>query len=285
MARHLGGRENSATAEGFNQPAANPTQFLADIRGRHVLIGTHGFNVDFVGGVSSLSYWSSLLHLAGPTIYLGLLWPGDSIWAHGLDYPLEPRVADAAGQKLAAFIDKAMTDVASLSFVSHSLGARVLLQTVNSLTRRIRCTILMAGAIDDDCLATEFQTAEQRINAVSVLASKSDDVLAWLFPLGNLVGGIIDQGHPWWRGALGRYGPSKPQPVNFRAPFEIPGNWNYGHGNYLQDQPQYGGAPVGDRDVPSEGSAYPLLDANNNPAAGWQEAWSAAFVSTRFNNG
>src|SRR3984885_8880822 len=206
-----------ATPAGFNQPAVEQAKFVADIRGQHVLIITHGFNVDFVDGVTALSYWRSLLHLAGPTMYVGVLWPGDSVWAHGLDYPLEPRVADEAGEKLAAFIETAMTDVASLSFVSHSLGARVVLQAINRMNRRIRCAILMAGAIDDNCLSTEFQSAEQRIDGISVLASKRDEVLALAFPLGNLVGGIIDQGHPWWHSALGRDGPAKPQPVNFEA--------------------------------------------------------------------
>ena len=271
-----------ATGAGFNQPAVDQARFLADIRGRHVLIGTHGFNVDFVGGVSALSYWGGLLQLSGPAIYVGLLWPGDSVWAHGLDYPVEPRVADEAGEKLAAFLQKATTDVASLSFVSHSLGARVILQTINRMSRPIRCAILMAGAIDDDCLTVEFQAAEQQVAGISILASRRDEVLAWLFPLGNLAGGIIDQGHPWWRGALGRYGP-KVRPANFEAPFQVPENWAYGHHHYLQYNPPYGGTAVGQQEVPADGSPVPLMDSQGNPWNGWQEAFSAAFVSTRFN--
>lgn len=273
-----------ATAAGFNQPAVGQAKLVADIRGQHVLIGTHGFNVDFVSGVSAISYWDSLLHLAGPSMFVGLLWPGDSVWAHGLDYPVETRVADETGEKLASFIQKAMPDVASLSFVSHSLGARVILQAINRLTRPIRCAILMAGAIDDTCLSAEFQNAERRINEVSVLASKRDEVLALLFPLGNLAGGIIDQGHPWWRGALGRDGPAQVRPGNFRAPFQIPDEWAYGHHDYLQYDPAYAGTPVVQQDVAAEGSPHPILDTSGNPASGWQEAFSAAFVSTRFND-
>jgi len=275
-----------ATPDGFNQPPVDRSQFLGDIRGRHVLIGTHGFNVDFIAGVTALSYWSSLLALSGPTIFVGLLWPGDSIWAHGLDYPLETSVADEAGEKLAAFIGQSMTDAASLSFVSHSLGARVILQTISRMAGPIRCAVLMAGAIDDDCLSTEFQNAVQSVGATSVLASKHDEVLAWAFPLGNLLGGIIDRGHPWWHGALGRYGPAKPFPGNFAAPFQIPDDWKYGHHHYLQDDPAYAGPPVGQQDVPPQGSAYPapMVDpATGQPLEGWQEAFSAAFVSTRFN--
>jgi hypothetical protein len=106
----------------------------------------------------------------------------------------------------------------------------------------------MAGAIDDNCLNTEFSEAATKIGAISVLASKKDTVLADLFPLGNLIGGIIAEGHPWWRGALGRYGPSPPPPPSIAIPTYVPEN----------------------------GSPRP---ANG---AGWQEAWSAAFVSTQF---
>jgi hypothetical protein len=269
-------------ASGFNQPSVNQAEFFAYLQGQHVLIGTHGFNVNFADGVAALSYWSTLLHLPDPAVFVGLLWPGDSVWARGLDYPEEPRVADDAGQKLASFLDAALADAASVSFVSHSLGARVVLQTVNHMNRRSRYMILMAGAIDDDCLTTEFRNAAEKVDAISVLASKRDEVLAWAFPLGNLVGGIIDKGHPWWHAALGRCGPSSSQIANFTPPFQIPDNWGYGHHHYLQDNPQYNGPlTIGNINVPRNGSGLPLVDGSGNPWKGWQEAWSSAFVSTR----
>jgi hypothetical protein len=252
------------------------------VRGQHVLVATHGFNVNFVSGVTALSYWGSLLNLPAPSIYIGVLWPGDSIWAHGLDYPEEPKVADEAGEKLAPFLDTVLADAASVSFASHSLGARVVLQTVNRMSRPPRRVILMAGAIDDNCLNTEFQVATSNVGQISALTSKKDRVLELAFPLGNLPAGIIDQGHPWWRGALGRYGPTKPWPANFQPPFEIGSNWDYGHHHYLQDNPAYAGSSVGNINLAVNNSPEPILDAAGNPVAGWQEAWSAGFVSTRF---
>lgn len=271
-----------ATNQGFSQPAIAQAKFMSDIRGRPVLIGTHGFNVNFVDAVAKLSYWSGLLHLPDSAVFVGVLWPGDSVWAHGLDYPDEPRVADEAGQSLAAFIDAAMAEASDISFASHSLGARLVLQAVSRMSRRVRRVILMAGAIDDNCLMTEFQSAAARIDKISVLASRHDEVLALAFPLGNLLGGILDKGHPWWHTALGRDGPQNPWPVNFHAPFEIPRNWDYGHHHYLQDSPPYPGPDVGDVDVPPDNSPEPLRDGAGNPICGWQEAWSAAFVSARF---
>jgi len=257
-----------------NYRSLNQAQLLSDIRGRHVLIATHGFNVDRAAGVACLSNWERLLQLAAPSVFLGLLWPGDSIWLHGLDYPNEPRVADDAGRLVGPFLDAHFGGAASVSFASHSLGARVLLATVSNMSRPVRRAVIMAGAIDDDCLNAEFQTAAARIGKISVLASRADEVLAAEFPLGNFFGGILDAGHPWWRAALGHGGPASPAPGNFQAPFEIPDNWDFGHGDYLQLDPPSPSiaAPI---DVPPDGSSKP--GANY-----WQAAWTAAFVSTRF---
>src|SRR5271169_2411667 len=180
---------NQGTEIGSYQ-SLDRAQLLSDIRGRHVLIGTHGFNVNRANGIGCLSNWEGLLQLPVPSVFVGLLWPGDSIWAHGLDYPEEPRIANESGQLIAPFLDANFGAAASISFASHSLGARVVLETISQMALPVRRAILMAGAIDDDCLNTEFQAAAARIGEISVLASKKDEVLSTLFPLGNLVAGI-----------------------------------------------------------------------------------------------
>jgi hypothetical protein len=257
-----------------NYRSLNQSQLPDAVRGRDVLIATHGFRVNRAEGIACLSNWERLLQLDPQALFVGLLWPGDSIWLHGLDYPDEPRIADQAGEMVARFLDANFAAAASLSFASHSLGARVLLATVSQMSRPVRRAIIMAGAIDDNCLNTEFQTAATRIEKISILASSQDEVLAAAFPLGNFFGGIIAAGHPWWRAALGRAGPSQPWPGNFQAPFEIPNNWDFGHGDYLQLDP------------PSPGIAVPTqIPANGSPEPGtnyWQAAWTAAFTSTRF---
>jgi hypothetical protein len=257
-----------------NYQSLNQAEFLGDIAGRHVLIATHGFNVDRPAGIACLSNWERLLQLAAPSAFLGLLWPGDSIWLHGLDYPEEPRVADEAGRLVAAFLDTNFGAAASISFASHSLGARVLLATVSNMSRPVRRATIMAGAIDDDCLNAEFQSAAAKIGKISVLASNEDRVLAAAFPLGNFFGGILDAGHPWWRAALGRGGPCLPWPSNFQAPFEIPANWEFEHDDYLQLDPPSASIIV-PTDIPPDGSSKPGVDY-------WQAAWTAAFESTRF---
>jgi hypothetical protein len=252
-------------------------QLLSDVRGVHVLIGTHGFNVNRADGIASLSKWERLLQFAQPSAFVGVLWPGDSIWLHGLDYPEEPRVAKETGLLLAPFLDATLARAASVSFVSHSLGARVVLETTAKMALPVRRLMLMAGAIDDNCLNTEFKAAANHIGGISVLASKKDDVLSVAFPLGNILGGIIAEGHPWWHSALGRSGPSAPRPSNFQAPFEIPETWDYRHSSYLhQDAVPPPPLPI-PTDVPPNGWGLPLGGAD-----GWSEAFSAAFCSTRF---
>lgn len=247
----------------------------ASIRGRHVLVATHGFNVNRAEGIASLANWASLLELPAPSAFVGLLWPGDSVWAHGLDYPDEPKVADRAGALLAPFLDANFQEAASISFASHSLGARVVLATIENMSRPVRRLTLMAGAIDDDCLNQEFAKAAAKVGSISVLASKKDTVLSHLFPLGNFVAGILDVGHPWWRAAMGHCGPVKAWPANFQAPFMIPDEWNFNHGNYLEiDAPPVPAPPL-PVDVPAQGTPMPA-------AKGWPEAFTAAFESTRF---
>src|SRR5690242_19960309 len=140
-----------------------PSDLASAIRGRHVLIATHGYNVDRAAGIASLSNWESLLRLSGQAsgqnsgqsssqnlgqaAFLGLLWPGDSLWAHGLDYPDEPRIADDAGALLATFLDANFQHAASISFASHSLGARVVLATIAKMNLPVRRLTPMAGAI------------------------------------------------------------------------------------------------------------------------------------------
>ena len=253
------------------------SQLQAAIQGRHVLIGTHGFKNSRWDGIDHLSNWATLLQLSPPAVFIGLLWPGDSVWAHGLDYPDEPKIADGAGLLIGPLIDQYFNGAASISFASHSLGARVVLATIGHMQRRARRVILMAGAIDNTCFNTEFEDQTGQIDKISVLASTKDDVLEFLFPLGNLVGGIIAEGHPWYHTALGRSGPAKVPPDNFLQPFQIPSNWGYGHGNYLQIDATAPTTALTPPDVPPEGNPEPW-----GGSEGWQEAFSAAFVSARF---
>ncbi|RKP57658.1 alpha/beta hydrolase [Pararobbsia silviterrae] len=245
------------------------------VTGRNVLIATHGFNVSGPDGRSALSMWETLLTLPG-WAYIAVLWPGDSSWLHGLDYPVEGNEAIASAKLLAPCLDRYCTGAASLSFVSHSLGARLVLETVRQTRCTIRQAILMAGAIDDTCLGGEYQDAAAKLESISVLASMRDEVLAWAFPPGNLAGGIVTKGSPYWHGALGRFGPAVPLPTGIDVPplWQIPDSWAYGHHNYLPQSGFSGVRLAPPETVPPPDTSIPGTFPGSTPC------WSAAVVST-----
>ncbi len=245
------------------------------MRGRDVLVGTHGFNVNRRDGIAELAKWESFLSLGPTGLFVGLLWPGDSRWLPIIDYPVEGEVAIHSGQLLRPFLSQWFAAANSISFVSHSLGARTVLESIRRLTLPVRSLALMAGAIEDDCLLDEYRDAAQKVAEISILASEWDEVLALAFPIGNLVEGILTPTHPLWHSAIGRSGPQAPYPAPLHKNWQIPDAWNYGH---LQHLPPGGSAAVRilpPVDVPPQDTPLSLADDQ-------KPAWSAAFVSTRF---
>ena len=105
---------------------------------------------------------------------------------------MEPKNAIAAGNMIATFLNNNFGNAASISFASHSLGARVVLQAISQMNRPVRRAILMAGAIGDNCLTGEFAAVPANVEAISVLASQEDEVLRWAFPIGDLAAEIVD---------------------------------------------------------------------------------------------
>jgi Alpha/beta hydrolase of unknown function (DUF900) len=250
--------------------------------GHDVLLVTHGFNVDRAAGRRALGFWESWQSLPPGVVYVGVLWPGDSTWLHGLDYPIEGGEAIHSGDRLAGFVLDTFQATTSLAFCSHSLGARVMLQAIRSIARSGRAhppilrLLLMAGAIDDTCLTGEYAGAATAVTEISVLASQEDTVLAMAFPLGNPIAGIFTRGSPYWHAAIGREGPSLPTRNNVHHDWQIPDGWSYRHGDYLPDQAPT--APPFPRPqlVPPQGTRPPAQWPD------WRAAWSAAILSTRY---
>jgi hypothetical protein len=258
---------------------------LQAIQGRDVLLAAHGFHVNRADGIANLSHWTRWLDLGANGFFVGVLWPGDARWVPFIDYPFEGNEAIKSGQLLADYLNAKFAGVNSLSFSSHSLGARVILEAIGKIAKSFsqRTFTSMAAAIDDTCLVNEYKDAAAQLQKISVLASKCDDVLKLAFPAGNLVGGIVARGDPYWHGALGRFGPNPgDQPSKlWKAPV-LPDSWNFGHASYINcfgpgfdSQPEAASVFPPAVVVPSPGTP-PLVGAN------WQQAWAAGFVSTRF---
>jgi hypothetical protein len=255
----------------------SPDVFARQVQGHDLLLATHGFNVSGEHGMQALGGWEGLCGLPNPYTYVGVLWPGDSRFLPVVDYPIEGTVALYSGRLLARFLNGYATRAATVSFSSHSLGARVLLETVLNLDRRVHTALLMAGAIEADCLTREYAQASAKIDRILVLASESDLVLQFAFPVGNLLGEIVMEGHPYASRALGRDGPETTIGlVGECRSWQIPKGWKFGHGDYLPGK--------------DAGSPFPFPppqpvpgpdDSPPRPTAGWKPSWSASALRTQ----
>jgi esterase/lipase superfamily enzyme len=252
--------------------------FRDRVDGRSVVLVTHGFNVSEDNGIRGLSGWDALAGLPPPHVFVGVLWPGDSRFLPVIDYPLEGTVAMNSAKLLAPFLDQHLAAAASVSFVSHSLGARMVLETIRLLHREtVSTVILMAAAIEDNTLTAEFAEAAKKILRLRIVASVKDWVLEFAFPVGNPVTEQLLSDHPLFRRALGRKGPTST--VGFPASYElwpIPERWDYGHLDYMP------GKAVGARippviTVPAPDAPQPAWDPPP-----WKPCWSAAIIASNF---
>ncbi len=251
-------------------------EFASRIRGRDVVLATHGFNVGRDAGIAALSRWSELCRLPSAALYVGVLWPGDSRFFPIIDYPFEGDEAIAGGRLLARLLNAEGAGAASLSLASHSLGARTILEALSNLDRPARRLVLMASAIEDDCLTREYAAAARNAEEIFVLASREDWVLEFAFPIGNPIGQIVMHGHPYFKAALGREGPEEPIALEQRGgAWQIPDGWDYGHLDYLPSHP---GAQALQPPIAAPGPLDPIPEVP--PPEGWKPAWSAAALST-----
>jgi len=205
----------------------------------HVTFLVHGFNVSRPQGQETLARLATMLPSAAGDAVVGVCWPGDS-WANFASYPLEGNDADDTAVSLARFIDRVLLAGTPLSFVSHSLGARVVLGTVKKLGSRypVSQVCTMAAAIDDDSLANprDYAAIMPRIGRLAVLASHKDRVLRFAYPIGDLIQAFVFFRKDRPGGALGFHGarPSgnRPIPSNVLS-VRVPDAPPVDHGDYF----------------------------------------------------
>ena len=202
------------------------------VAGKNVLFATHGFNVSRESGACSLTRLDTYLQLDDSNIFFGVLWPGD-FWLPVVNYPFEGDVSMDSGRRLAAFCNRYLTNAQSLSFISHSLGVRLVLEAVKNLNRQARSVCLTAAAINQDCLATEYAAAAQNAATISILASHKDMVLKLAFPIGDPIADFLHADHTLFERALGYAGPPVPATPPVKSPWQIPDRAGYDHGDYL----------------------------------------------------
>jgi len=204
----------------------------------------HGFNCSRQRGRELLLRLAEKLPSVTDGAIVAVLWPGDH-WVRFISYPFEGKDADDSAFELSRYIVRGIKPGTELSFVSHSLGARVVMETVERLIGRdyqIRQICLMAAAIDDYSLSDpeEYRIGVSLAERVAVLASKRDRVLKYAYPVGDLLQAFVF----FWKDesglALGYHGPkpieghSLPKQV---YPVQIPDERKTDHGDYLPNHP------------------------------------------------
>jgi hypothetical protein len=108
---------------------------------------------------------------------------------------------------------------------------------------------LTAGAINRDCLSTEYAAATNNADMLSGLASHADHVLKLAFRVGDPIADLLHADHLPFEPALGAGGPVPPPGVaSVATRWQIPDDAGYDHGDYLPpsdhiDQPPSGKWP------------------------------------------
>lgn len=212
-------------------------------RETRIIFLIHGFNVNRPNGQAALKQLSGLLARSADAAHVAVTWPGDS-WARAVGYPLEGNDADDSARELVRFIDRVLQDGAQLSFVSHSMGGRVVMETIKRLPPArfaVSQACVMAAAIDDFSLAWRkaYLGAVEHSGRVTVLASHSDRVLRFAYPAGDFLQSFLF----FWKDvagrALGLKGPrGKDVPVPGNVLHEqIPDSAKVDHGDYISAKP------------------------------------------------
>jgi hypothetical protein len=211
-------------------------QIATQVAGRSLLFAAHGFNVNRADGANELGQLNQYLGLTPPNVFIGILWPGDAVIPF-VNYPFAGDAASRCGRMLATFCNTACTSAQSLSFVSHSLGVRLVLEAVVGLNRKARSVCLTAPAINRDCLIAEYAAATKKSCRISILASHNDDVLKLAYPAGDPLSDLLHADHNPFQPALGLDGPPTPTSPPIVAPWQIADDEDFGHLNYLPPTP------------------------------------------------
>lgn len=190
----------------------------------------HGFNVNRDRGYAGLGVLAQELLGLGPKmtpakpkgariaqadLVVPVIWPGDW-YIPGVNYPFEMGDVYSTAEQFAAFLAGDGRGALSVSFVSHSLGARIILDTLartlpKAAGRRMPifdAAIMTAPAADEDILDDpRFAAAVAALQRILIVSSMKDSVLRDAFPPGDKVEAALWRNEKPSAYALGAFGP------------------------------------------------------------------------------
>lgn len=208
----------------------------------------HGFNVNRKEGKEGLSRLAGYLASIKEGAIVIVLWPGDH-WTGPLSYSFEGRDADDTALELTRYIERVIPSQTPISFIAHSLGSRVTMETISHLLDSdypVNQVCLMAAAVDDYSLACpdEYLSVAQLCERIAVLSSKRDNVLKYAYPTGDFIQKLFFFHKEHVGFALGYKGPKQckdhndsnyPVPNNILH-IPIPDNRDADHDDYIPDE-------------------------------------------------
>lgn len=236
------------------------------VDGKHVCFLVHGFNVDRDNGYTGYGAFGQELEpggmlpglgppplvpidleAAGVDVVIPVLWAGD--WYLPVNYPFLLPDIRLTGRYFADLILSSATNMARVSFVTHSMGARVVFEAVQRTMVGARAAgvkppvfdmaILTAPATSDEILDDpNYADAVAAIEEFVVVSSRADRVLSLAFPLGNRVEQAMWPNDPGANAALGRYGPrlkSGSKALGKTGWYEIPPATKQRHSDYVPE--------------------------------------------------
>ncbi|MBI4840263.1 MAG: alpha/beta hydrolase [candidate division NC10 bacterium] len=214
---------------------------------RRILVLVHGYNNTEDDARQSYRVYAENLE-AGPACDrlpdLGrFLWPGDSAWGFlsALSYPWEIGDARQSASRLARFFAGVFGPEGGpteLNFVGHSLGCRLLLETLALVASgavggwpEVRRLCLMAAAVPVELVEAtgRLEAAARWPRSLLLLFSPDDAVLHFAFPIGQAAAFALGEEDGLYLTAVGRHGqPSGLTPYRV----ELSGD---GHSDYWPD--------------------------------------------------
>jgi len=189
---------------------------------RHVVLLVHGFNNTLrVARKSYHEVFTDALEEVGH-----FFWPGDTgAWSgfSALSYPRQIDHARSSAERLADYLAGMFGPggtPAEVSFVCHSLGCRLALETIaraleqknqdpNRRWPGVRLLCLMAAAVPAEMVeqGARLEAAARHAGRLAVFHSYADMVLALAFPAGQSAAYARRIEDEAYRRALGRFGP------------------------------------------------------------------------------
>jgi len=164
------------------------------IKGKRILVFVHGYNPDFLDVLASYStlhqnivqHWSTQSAKQPYDEFIGYTWHAGG---ENFSYPEAKKLAAIASERLKVLLKETLKKADTVDVMTHSLGARVLLNALSSGKKesrpKIRNHFCIAAAVSNTCFerGKRLRKATQQADATWVFHSTNDSSLQFNYLL------------------------------------------------------------------------------------------------------